>query len=266
MKTNALILTTTLVASLLVSPLLNAQQRPDGPPDREHGLAMRGHGKKRPHTPEDRSMDGRAQHGPQGKGRQRGEGQRGGLTSLTTVSGTVGQWAGNDDFILDGFTLNTGSGTPSNVKFPPHLGTELQKAIKPGSSVSVMGFTETRPGGESFFRLNSVTVGKTTIMDTPPTRPATPPVQPALVTATGKITDYQLDRGGRVKGLILDEKTVVAIPAHTAYQLTELAKKGNTITVQGYPRPVREGQVQLEKLTVLRASVLTINGQQYLVR
>ncbi|GAB3774784.1 hypothetical protein GCM10028818_18030 [Spirosoma horti] len=146
------------------------------------------------------------------------------------------------------------------------MGTQVQKAIKAGSTVSVTGYSETTPSGETRFRMNSLTAGKTTVFDSPPVRPATLPDAPALTTATGKIADYRLDRGGRVNGLVLDDKTVVSIPSHVAYQLTDLAKKGSTITVQGYPKTIRDGQVQLEKVNVLRASVLTINGQQYLVR
>ncbi|GAB2558963.1 hypothetical protein GCM10027085_57740 [Spirosoma aerophilum] len=207
--------------------------------------------------------------GRDGQGHQRGPGRNhrpGGLTSLTTLSGTVGQLVGNDDAILDGFTLNTGTGPATTVKFPPHLGEQVQKAVKAGSTVSVTGYADKNPTGETIFHLNSLTAGKTTVDDAPPVRPATPPTPPALTTVTGKIVDYRIGRGGRVDALVLDNKTVVSIPAHVAYQLTDLAKKGSTITVQGYPKSVREGQVQLEKVNVMRASVLTINGQQYLVR
>ncbi len=146
------------------------------------------------------------------------------------------------------------------------MGQQVQKAIKTGSNVSVTGYTETTPRNETVFRMNSLTAGKTTLVDTPPVRPAVAPETPALVTATGKIADYRLDWGGRVSGLVLDDKTIVSIPPHVAYQLTDLAKKGSSITVQGYPKNLREGQVQLEKVNILRASTLTINGQQYLVR
>ncbi|AKD56734.1 hypothetical protein [Spirosoma radiotolerans] len=268
METNTRLIATVALALALASPFAHAQG-PDGPPvaqnqpgvDGPSGPLPGGPGRRhgRPGPGLDRNDHGKGQ----GPGRNH---QMSGLTSLTTVSGTVGQLVGNDDFILDGFTLNAGSGSPVTVKFPPHLGTQVQKAIKAGSSVSVTGYSETPPGGETRFRMNSLTVGKTTVLDSPPVRPTTPPDAPALATATGKIADYRLDREGRVNGLVLDDKTVISIPSHVAYQLTDLAKKGSTITVQGYPKTLRDGQVQLEKVNVLRASVLTINGQQYLVR
>ncbi|WP_461066147.1 hypothetical protein [Spirosoma horti] len=273
METNSRLIATVALALALASPFAHAQS-PDGPPVAQNqpggngpegsppdGPRPGGPGRRpgRPGPGLDRNDRGRDQ-GPERRDRTSG------LTSLTTVSGTVGQLIGNDDFILDGFTLNAGSGSATTVKFPPHLGTQVQKAIKAGSTVSVTGYSETTPSGETRFRMNSLTAGKTTVFDSPPVRPATLPDAPALTTATGKIADYRLDRGGRVNGLVLDDKTVVSIPSHVAYQLTDLAKKGSTITVQGYPKTIRDGQVQLEKVNVLRASVLTINGQQYLVR
>ncbi len=273
METNAKLIAFAILVSTLASPFAHAQnqagrgsgdpaiarQTPDGnmPDGVRPGDPGRRHG--RPGV----GYNGRGnQQGP-GPGRQH---HFGGLTSLTTVSGTVGQLVGNDDFILDGFTLNSGSAAVTTVKFPPHLGVQVQKAIKTGSNVSVTGYSEKTSNGEARFRMNSLTSGKITVVDTPPARPAGIPDTPTLTTATGKIADYRLDRGGRVNGLVLNDKTIVSIPSHVAYQLTDLAKKGSTITVQGYSRNLRDGQVQLEKVNILRASVITINGQQYLVR
>ncbi|MVM35817.1 hypothetical protein GO755_37725 [Spirosoma sp. HMF4905] len=272
METNAKLIALTLLTATLASPFALAQQAavpgtspsdiainapgPDrdfqGPP--QPGGPGPRHGKHRGGPGASRDP-----RGPQGAYHQ-------GLTSLTTVSGTVGQWTGNDDAILDGFTLNAGSGAATTIKFPPQLGQQVQKAVKTGSNVSITGYSVSSPKGETVFRMNSLTSGKTTVFDTPPTRPTATPEPPALATVTGKVADYRIDRGGRVNGLVLDDKTVVSIPPHVAYQLTDLAKKGSPITVQGYPKSLRDGQVQLEKVTILRASVLTINGQQYLVR
>lgn len=194
------------------------------------------------------------------------DGREHGLTSLSTVTGTVGELTGNDDFILNGFTLSVNSAPAMMVQFPAHLGQQVQKAVKAGSTVSVTGFSDKSPDGDTRFHMTSLTAGKTTVVDAPPAMPATPPAAPTLTTTTGKITDYKLDRKGRVMGLEINDNTIIRIPPHIAYQLTNLAKKGTEITVQGYANQPREGQVQLQKVNILRASVLTINGQQYLVR
>lgn len=264
METNTKLIATVALALALASPLVHAQS-PDGPPVAQNQPGGDGPVGPPPGGPGRRP----GRPGPGANRNEQGPGgnrQMSGLTSLTTVSGTVGQLTGNDDFILDGFTLNAGSGSATTVKFPPHLGSQVQKAIKAGSTVSVTGYSETTPTGEKRFRMNSLTAGKTTVLDSPPVPPATTPNAPTLTTTTGKIADYRLDRGGRVNGLVLDDKTVISIPSNVASQLADLAKKGSTITVQGYPKTIRDGQVQLEKVNVLRASVLTINGQQYLVR
>ncbi|WP_020595227.1 hypothetical protein [Spirosoma panaciterrae] len=267
METNTKLMALAILAASLTAPLSYAQQVAPTPPEPPvPGIALND---PQP-GPDQPGRPGPGKHGrhPGDFRGQRGPGQEPqahGLTSLTTVSGTVGQWIANDDSVLDGFTIGTGSAA-TTVKFPSHLGKQIQQAIKPGSSVSVTGYSDTTPRGETVFLLNSLTAGKSTVTHTPPTQPATPPEPPALTTATGKIADYRMDREGRVNGFVLDDKTIVTIPPHVAYQLTNLAKKGNTISVQGYPKSLREGQVQLEKLNILRASVLTINGQQYLVR
>ncbi|MBO0948648.1 hypothetical protein [Fibrella forsythiae] len=211
---------------------------------------------------------GLGQAGRPGKmGRKGGpEGRSHGLTSLTTVTGTVGELTGNDDYILNGFTLSGNAAPAMSVQFPAHLGQQVQKAVKAGSSVSVTGFADTTPDGETRFHMTSLTAGKTTVFDAPPAVPANTPPTPVLTTTTGKITDYKLDRKGRVNGLEINDNTIIRVPPHIAYQLTNLAKKGTDITVQGYATPMRDGQVQLQKVNILRASVLTINGQQYLVR
>lgn len=272
METNAKLIAVAMLVATLAAPQTQAQNQSGPDVQTPSAITINGSGPEALPVPPG-GPGGR--HGKQGArtigpGRDHGQGpdrrQHGGLTSLTTVSGTVGQWTGNDDAILDGFTLSSSSGTPTTVKFPPHLGQQVQKAIKTGSSVSVTGFSETTPQGETRFRMNSLTAGKTTVFDAPPAPRTTAPETPTMTTVTGKISDYRLNRDGRVSGLVLDDKTVVSIPPHVAYQLTDLAKKGSAITVQGYPKILHDGQVQLEKVNILRASVLTINGQQYLVR
>ena len=271
METNAKLIAITLLVATLGSAQTQAQNQPGPDVQTPPAITLNGSGPEAMPLPPG-GPGGR--HGKQhdartigpGRGQRPDRGERDGLTSLTTVSGTVGQWIGNDDAILDGFMLTSGSGSPTPVKFPPHLGQQVQKAIKSGSSVSVTGFSETTPQGETRFRMNSLTAGKTTVFDAPPTPRTTTPETPTLTTVTGKISDYRLNRDGRVSGLVLDDKTIVSIPPHVAYQLADLAKKGSAITVQGYPKTIHDGQVQLEKVNILRASVLTINGQQYLVR
>lgn len=186
------------------------------------------------------------------------------ITSLTALTGTVNQLTANDDGILNGFTLNTGA-TPTAIRFAAHMGQQVNAALKPGSQVTVTGYTKTSPDGETTFQAVKMTAGKTQLVDAAPVRPQTP-ATPAQQTITGKVADYQLGRNGQANALILSDQTVVKVPPHVAGQLATLAPKGSTITVDGYAQSLGEGQVQLQKHNIVRASVLTVAGQSYLVR
>ncbi|PKK37204.1 hypothetical protein BWI96_07605 [Siphonobacter sp. SORGH_AS_0500] len=187
-----------------------------------------------------------------------------GIVALTNLSGTIQQFTANDESILDGFTLNTGSKTVA-VRFPAHLGQAIQAAGKPGSKLTVTGVSELTPEGVEVFRLVSLTNGQTVVNDAPPAAPAVLPT-PKSISVKGKVIDYQLDPQGQATGLKMSDQTLVRVPPHIASQLLTIAPKGSTISVDGYVRPIGEGQVQLTKQTVVEASTITVNGQSYLVR
>ncbi|MEZ0607920.1 hypothetical protein ACAW74_05350 [Fibrella sp. WM1] len=186
------------------------------------------------------------------------------ITSLTTLSGTVGQLTANEDGILNGFTLNANA-TTQPVRFGTHLGQQVEAAIKAGSRVAVMGYSKVSPQGETLFQLVKLDAGKTQLVDSPPAIPQNP-MTPTRQTINGKVADFQLDREGRANGLVLADGTVVKMPPHVAGQLTTLAPKGSTVTVDGYAQPLGDGQVQLQKHAIVRASVLTVGGQSYLIQ
>ncbi len=250
MQTNR-ILYTALMLGILAAPLTIAQV-PSGvaaPP-----IQLAGPGPRGPMGPGPGLVGPGGLRGPEAQA----------MTSLTTLTGSVGQLTANDDGILNGFTLNS-SGTPTTVRFGAHMGQQVNAAVKAGNRVTVMGYNQISPLGESIFKLVKLDAGNTQIVDTPPAAPQTP-MTPTRRTVTGKVADYQLDREGRANGLILSDQTVVKVPPHVAYQLSTLAPKGSAITVDGYAQPLGDGQVQLRKRAILRASVLTLNGQSYLVQ
>lgn len=187
-----------------------------------------------------------------------------GLVALTTLSGIIQQFTANDESVLDGFTLNTGEKTVT-VQFPPHLGQAIQSAGKQGSKVTITGSSDVVPEGGTVFRLVSLTNGQTVVNDAPPAIPAVPPT-PTPITVKGKVVDYQLDRQGQIMGIRLSNQSIVRVPPHTATQLSTIAPKGSTISVEGYAHPVGEGEVRLKKQTIVEASQLTANGQSFLVR
>jgi len=247
MKTNLTTLYTALLLGVLTAPLTIAQTPAESvkPPVQLADMSLKG--PQRPHKPG-------GPHAPQPQT----------ITSLTTLTGTVGQLTANDDGILNGFTMNANSATQT-VRFNSHLGQQVNAAVKAGNKVTVMGYNKISLQGETTFQLVKLDAGKNQIVDAPPATPQTP-VTPTQQTISSKVADYQLDREGRANGLVLTDQTVVKVPPHVAGQLTTLAPKGSAITVDGYAQPLGEGQVQLQKRTILRASVLTLNGQSYLVQ
>ncbi|GAB4022336.1 hypothetical protein GCM10028773_34680 [Spirosoma koreense] len=186
------------------------------------------------------------------------------MVALTTLSGTVQQFTANDESVLDGLTLNTGSKTVA-VQFAPHLGQAIQTTGKAGSQVTVTGLADVTPEGTTVFRLVSLSNGRTVVTDTPPAAPAVRSA-PTSITVKGKVIDYSLDRQGQVNGLRLSDQTLVRVPPHVAAQLMTIAPKGTAISVDGYVCPIGEGQVRLQKQTILDASLITANGQSFLVR
>ncbi|UHG94378.1 hypothetical protein [Spirosoma oryzicola] len=190
--------------------------------------------------------------------------QTSGIVALTSLSGTVQQFTANDESVLNGFTLNTGSQTVA-VEFPSHLGQAIQAAGKTGSKVTVSGVSDTTPEGTTMFRLVSLTNGNTVVTDTPPAAPAVLPT-PTPTSVKGKVVEYQVDRQGQVNGLRLSDQTLVRVPPHVAGQLVSIAPKESTISVEGYVHPVGEGQVRLSKQTVVEATQITVNGKSFLVR
>jgi len=186
------------------------------------------------------------------------------MIALTTVSGTVQQLTANEDDILDGFTLSTDSGTIA-IHFPPHLGQSIQPVAKPGTQVDVTGFAETGPDGQPHFQLTQLTTGNAVIPDTPPAQSITQ-AAPALTSLKGKVVAYQADSEGRTNALVLSDQTLVRIPLLLAGQLTQMIPKGSTIAVTGYVQQPADGHIRIHTHTIMQASVLTINGQSYLIR
>ena len=192
--------------------------------------------------------------------------QASGMISLTTLSGTVQKFTANDEFILNGFTLQTGAKTII-VQFPSHLGQAIQKASKLNDEVTVTGVSDITPEGEAIFRMVGLTNGKNVVTDGPPSSsPVLAIVSPTPITAKGKVVDYLLNKQGQVNGLLLSDQTLVKVPPHAVGQLITIAPKETNISVEGYVRPVGEGQVRLQQQTIVEASLITVNGQSFWVR
>ena len=186
------------------------------------------------------------------------------LQEITAFTGQVSGWVNNDDFVYTGLYLQTSS-AKFLVNFPTHMGIELTTAIKTGNTITVNGVEKTNSQGEKEIKLVSITANGTTINETPPVKPATPPAQ-EFINGSGKISELQKDKQGKVKGYILDNKTILRIPSNVAQQLNTVAIAGSAITYSGAKQVLHTGEVAVASYTVIHCKTITINGKQYLTK
>jgi len=190
--------------------------------------------------------------------------QQQGLQKVTAFTGKMGAWVNNDDYVYDGFYLQTDAGKLL-VKFPAHLGSQLTAIQKAGSSITVNGVEAITPLGEKEIRMVSIAAGGQTINDTPTAPPATPPAE-ELISGSAKISELQKGKGGEVNGFVLDNKAILKVPPHLAMQLSQLAVAGTIINYSGIKKTARSGEVLAANYTIIHCQTISINGTQYLTR
>ena len=215
----------------------------------------------------------RGEHGPKGERGPYGgpgrHGARGGLQTITEVRGTLSSYvANNDEQVYDAFILRPETGAADTVRFPRHLGQQLQAAAKAGSAVTVSGVRHAGPDGRSHFRFVSLTNGGQTINDAPPVRPATPST-PETATAKGSIKELRRDPSGRIRGVVLSDQTVVQLPPHALEQLSDKLTVGTALEATGNLRTAQAGEARVAGTAaprVVHAQTLALGGVKYLVR
>jgi hypothetical protein len=186
------------------------------------------------------------------------------LQLVTAFQGRVTRLSANDDYICDGFYLQTAQDSML-VKFPGHLGTQITSLLKAGSTLTVNGTLTYPPLGGKEIRMVSLSVNGQTIYDSPPAAPATAPAD-NFVNGNGKVVGTQIDREGRMNGLLLDNSTVLRIPPGIAGQLTGLAKNGSQVSYSGMQMMPRPGEVVMGDRKVVHCNTISVSGQQFLVR
>ena len=211
----------------------------------------------------------RPPRGPHGPGKGGPKGEHGGLQTITDVRGTLSTYvANNDDQVYDAFVLRPETGAADTVRFPRHLGQQLQAAARAGSAVTVSGVRHTGPDGRPHFRFVSLSSGGQTINDAPPVRPSTPPT-PETATAKGSIKELRRDPKGRIRGVVLSDQTVVQLPPHALEQLGDKLTVGATLEATGNLRTAQAGEARVAGTTAPRmvhAQTLALGGVKYLVR
>lgn len=171
----------------------------------------------------------------------------------TNFSGKVERYLLNPEGLVEGFILDN----YLQVMFPPHIANSLVTTVKPGDSVTVIGF----PGIFSNFgqevHAESITNIRTqrTVLNQPSPYPP-PPVANnySNLSVEGTAQQWLVGHRGEIRGIILSSRTQVKFPAHVGDQLFNTAKRGDFIQAQGFGTTTNYGQV-------LEATSLTVNGQ-----
>jgi hypothetical protein len=184
------------------------------------------------------------------------------LQQVEVYSGKVGDWESNDEYVYDGFYLETAN-EKFLVKFSPLKGDQITSSIKSGNKVTVNGVGRLTRLGEKEIRLVSImSDGKVIYENTP--GPESADLTETFVTGSGKITELQKNKMGKVRGFMLDNKTILRVPVDVAKQLNLLAIEGAEVAYRGVKKPLHAGEVAWGGYTIIHCQTITIKGKQYL--
>ncbi|MGM5629383.1 hypothetical protein O2K51_00670 [Apibacter raozihei] len=185
------------------------------------------------------------------------------VEKVTAVNGVVNEWIYNDDFIYDGFTLQSGN-EELFVKIPKHMGKVLRNSIAK-NNITVNGVVKYSPEGNKELKWVSIVTNGKNIYDIPKERPEQPPVE-KFVNGSGKVLKFQQNERGDTHGIFLDNKTLLRIPAHKFSLLSSLLQTGKTIQFTGFEKPKNEDEAVADNYSVIKLETLTVDGEQYLIK
>ena len=186
--------------------------------------------------------------------------QEQGIQQVTTFTGKITNKLSNNDFMFDAFELEA-NGQTYFVKFPKQLGQQIQSM---GNNVTVKGVTNSNREGQQDIRFVSIESGNKVVYNTKPARKIESQEE-KFINSKGKVSDFRINKRGEVDGLIVNSNTVVNVPKKALTQLYSMIQKGNEISYTGYIKGTKDGEVQLEKYTIVKPTTITVNGIEYLL-
>jgi hypothetical protein len=126
---------------------------------------------------------------------------------LPAIHGKVGAYSLTPRGDVDGLILTDGT----EVHLPPHLGTQLVFAVRPGDDVTIHGL---RARAISMVQAMSVSNDATgsTVTDTGPGDPHGPRDPAQMLTAQGRIKQQLHGPQGDLNGVLLDDGTIIRLP------------------------------------------------------
>src|ERR1700712_5754647 len=149
-------------------------------------------------------------------------------SQLPAIPGKVAQHSLTPRGDVDGLILTDGT----EVHLPPHLGTQLVYAVKPGDAVTVRGLrARAIPMVQAMSVSNDATGNGVT--DNGPRPPPGPRRSEQRLTAEGHIKAQLHGPMGDLNGALLEDGTIVRLPPPEAQRLAADLATGAPLSVEG---------------------------------
>jgi hypothetical protein len=165
--------------------------------------------------------------------------------STPLIQGQVTQYLMNLHGEVDGLLLSDGT----QVNFPPHMAKDLVDTVKPDDSVSVQGYRSFGGPVVKAYVITNTRSNQSVIEREPGVldRPIVPPSVRdwALLErhAEGIVRVLLYGPRGEVNGAVLDDRSIIRVPPHAAYQVASLLQVGLPISAVGFGTENQYGRV-----------------------
>ncbi len=149
-------------------------------------------------------------------------------SQLPAIQGKVAQYSLTPRGDVDGLILADGT----EIHTPPHLGTQLVYAVKPGDAVTIRGLKARAISMVQAMSVKNDATGAT-VTDTGAGGPPGPHDTQQALSDTGRIKAQLHGPRGDLNGALLEDGTIVRLPPPEAQRLASTLTAGASVTVQG---------------------------------
>jgi hypothetical protein len=149
-------------------------------------------------------------------------------SQLPAIQGTVGQYSLTPRGDVDGLILTDGT----EVHMPPHLGTQLVFAVRPGDMVTVHGLRARAIPMVQALSISNDATGNI-VTDSEAGGPAGPRGALQILAAEGHIKTQLHGPQGDLNGVLLEDGTIVRLPPPEANRRSAELAPGGPLFVQG---------------------------------
>ena len=149
---------------------------------------------------------------------------------LPAITGQVSQYSLTPRGDVDGVILQDGT----QVHMPPHLGSQLVQAVRPGDQVTIHGLKAQALPLIQALSIRGESTGQTVVDAGPPPAPPSPAGVPQWMQVQGKVREPLYGPRGDMNGALLEDGTQVHLPPDQAQRLTQDLQPGQMLVAQGY--------------------------------